>query len=596
MARSPNVHGDNTVRITVYSDGQKIDDTCGILSVSVHRKINTIPYARLTIIDGDVTGGDFPISNSDDFKPGREIKVNAGYGHQDDTIFEGIIIKHAIKIAGENDSRLIVEARDKAVRMTIGRKSANYVDSKDSDVIKKLISGYNGLKADVEETDGEHPELVQYYCSDWDYVLSRAETNGFWVNVDDANISVKSPQTDASPELAVRYGEDLIEFQAEMDSRTQLKAVTGTTWSLKDLKIIEQKGAKPDLNDQGNITTDELAAVVNLESFNIQTSAPISQESIKRWASAQRLKAGLARIRGRMKFQGSVKAKPGKLIEVQGVGDRFNGNAILTAVSHDISGGNWISEVEFGLSPDWFIQKEDIVAPPAAGFLPGAEGLQIGIVKKLDEDPEGEVRIQVAVPVLHAETEGVWARLAGFYASTGIGVLFIPEIGDEVVLGYFNNDPCHPVILGSLYGSNHQPPYPPTAENNTKAIVSRSKLKLEFEEEKKNITLETPAGNTIVISDDDKSIRLHDQNGNTIKLGTEGILLDSPKDIAITAKGKINIEALNKIGITSKADVTVEGLNVNATANIGFSGKGNASAELSAAGNTTVKGAMVMIN
>ena len=89
---------------------------------------------------------------------------------------------------------------------------------------------------------------------------------------------------------------------------------------------------------------------------------------------------------------------------------------------------------------------------------------------------------------------------------------------------------------------------------------------------------------------------MQDQNNNKVELSQAGIVLDSPKDITINAKGKITIDAVGEIGISSKADTNIEGLNVNAKANVGFVGKGSATAELSAAGNTTVKGAMVMIN
>ncbi len=596
MAASPQVTGDNTVRLIIFSGGKQIDNSYRIVAVSIRKKVNTIPYAAIVLRDGDMASGDFPISDTDDFKPGREIRIDAGYGSDTETVFEGIIIKHGIKITGDNYARLVVEARDKAVRMTIGRKNANYVDAKDSDVITALIGNYSELKADVASTDTEHNELVQYYCSDWDYMIARAETNGLWVIVDGAKVSVQSPEKKVQPELQVVYGDDLIEFQAEMDARTQLSAVTGTTWVPKDQKIVQEKGSKPQLNQQGDLSVTDLAQVIDLESYNIQTAAPLAQVSMKSWADAQMLKSGLARIRGRMKFQGSAKAGPGKWITLKRVGKRFNGEVIATSVEHDISDGNWTSEVEFGLAPNWFIEKTDIVAPPAAGFLPGVEGLQIGVVKKLDEDPEGEFKIQVAVPVLNAEKEGVWARMAGFYGSDGIGAFFVPEIGDEVVLGYCNNDPCHPVILGSLYSSNRKAPYELTKENNTKAIVTRNELKIEFEEDKKVITVETPGGNKVVISDDDKSILLQDQNSNEVKLGTDGIRLDSPRDIAISAKGKITLDAMGEIGIRAKADTNIEGLNVNAKANIGFVGKGSATAELSAAGNTTVKGALVMIN
>jgi uncharacterized protein involved in type VI secretion and phage assembly len=284
------------------------------------------------------------------------------------------------------------------------------------------------------------------------------------------------------------------------------------------------------------------------------------------------------------------------LIELEGVGNRFKGKVFVSAVSHVISKGNWMTEVEFGMSPDWFAERRDLEAPPAAGLLPGVGGLQIGVVKKLDEDPEGQHKIQVTVPVLQAETDGVWARLANFYASDGIGGFFVPEIGDEVVLGFFNNDPSHPVILGSLYSSKRKPPYDITPDNFTKAIVTRSELKLAFDDEKKIVTVITPGNNKIVLNDDDKSITLQDQNNNKVELSTDGITLDSPKDIHISAKGKVTIDAVGEVGISSKADVKTKGLNINNNANVGFVAKGSASAELSASGQTTVKGAMVMIN
>ncbi len=81
-----------------------------------------------------------------------------------------------------------------------------------------------------------------------------------------------------------------------------------------------------------------------------------------------------------------------------------------------------------------------------------------------------------------------------------------------------------------------------------------------------------------------------------MKLSADGIVLTSPKDIKLTAQGQVSITATGNASITSQADVKIEGLNINSNANVGFVAKGSASAELSASGQTTVKGAMVMIN
>jgi len=597
MAESPEINGSGVVRLTIFSNGTQLDDSIAIVSVTVSKTIKKIPTARIVFLDGDMPNRDFPVSNTDDFKPGSEIKINAGYDENEETIFQGVIVKHSIKITEDNYARLVIECRDKAVGMTIGRKNANYVDSKDSDIITKLIGNHSGLSSDVDATTTSFKEIVQYYCTDWDFLISRAEVNGLLVIVEDGKVMAKAPDTGATPQLKVTYGEDLIEFDAEMDARTQLTSVKGVSWDLKTQAVVESKEVSSQtLNGQGDLNSTELAKVFSPKSLRLQTSAPMEKTALEKWADGQQLKAGLARIQGRMKFQGSPKAKVGTLIELEGVGNRFNGKVFVSAVNHDISNGNWTTEVEFGMSPDWFAEKRDLVAPSTSGLLPGVEGLQIGVVKKLDEDPEGQHKIQVSVPVLQAETEGVWARLANFYASEGIGTFFIPEIGDEVVMGYVNSDPSHPVILGSLYSSKRKPPYSLTAENFIKAIVTKSELKLEFDDEKKIITLITPGENKIVISDEDKSIVLQDQNNNKVELSPDGILLDSPKDIKITAKGKITIDAAGGVGTSSKADVKIEGLNINNNAKVGFVAKGNATAELSASGQTTVKGAMVMIN
>jgi Rhs element Vgr protein len=596
MASSPAMDGGGVVRLSLFSNGTALPGTVQVVSVSVRKAINKIPVAEIVVVDGDMPKKDFPVSDADYFKPGQAIKINAGYGSQEDTIFEGVVVKHGIKITGDNYSRLVVECRDKAVAMTIGRKNANYVDSKDSDIITKLIGNSSGLSSDVSATTTQYKELVQYYCTDWDFMLSRAEVNGLLVIVDAAKVSVKAPATGGTPSLKVTYGSDLMEFHADIDARTQFSKVEGVSWDLKNQAIVQQQAAPQTLNAQGNLDSATLAKVIGLDSFRLQTPAPLESAVLKSWADGQQVKAGLARIRGRMKFQGSAKAKAGELIELEGVGNRFNGKVFVSEVNHAVRDGNWVTEVEFGMPQGWFAESRDLVAPPASGFLPGIEGLHIGVVKKLDADPEGQYKVQVSIPVLQAETDGVWARLSMFYASDGIGAFFVPEIGDEVVLGYFNNDPSNPVILGSLYSSKRKPAYELTADNFKKAIVTKSKLKLEFDDDKKIITIITPANNQIVISDDGKSILLKDQTGNQAKLSEDGILLDSPKDITISAKGKISLSATGNVEIDSKADMKASATNISHTANAAFTAKGNASVEVSSPGQTTVKGSMVMIN
>lgn len=127
-------------------------------------------------------------------------------------------------------------------------------------------------------------------------------------------------------------------------------------------------------------------------------------------------------------------------------------------------------------------------------------------------------------------------------------------------------------------------------------IVSRSGLKIGVNDEDEVLTISTPGENSIVLSDKGKSIVLTDQHGNTVTMDSGGITLESGKDITIKAGGKLTLAGSQGVDVSSRADVSVKGLNVHAEGQVGATLKGGASAELSAGGQTVVKGAMVMIN
>ena len=76
--------------------------------------------------------------------------------------------------------------------------------------------------------------------------------------------------------------------------------------------------------------------------------------------------------------------------------------------------------------------------------------MQIGVVTRLKNDPDGENRIMVRIPVIHKDDEGAWCRVSFLDAGNERGMFFLPEIGDEVIVGFINNDPRHGVVLGML--------------------------------------------------------------------------------------------------------------------------------------------------
>lgn len=243
--------------------------------------------------------------------------------------------------------------------------------------------------------------------------------------------------------------------------------------------------------------------------------------------------------------------------------------------------------MQLGLNPELFSEIVNLRPMPAAGLLPAVTGLQTGIVTVLGNDPDGEFRIKVRLPLISTSDEGTWARISTLDAGINRGTYFRPEIGDEVVVGFINDDPRHPVVLGMCHSSANPAPEPATDDNNLKGYVSREKMKFTFDDDKKVITLETPGGNKIVLSEDDKGIKMEDQNGNKITMDDNGITIESAKDLVLKASGDIKASGTN-VKIKASAALNAEG-----TSSVEISG---ASTTLKGSASTTIKGGVVQIN
>jgi len=137
------------------------------------------------------------------------------------------------------------------------------------------------------------------------------------------------------------------------------------------------------------------------------------------------------------------------------------------------------------------------------------------------------------------------------------------------------------VLLGMLNSNAKPAPVKAADANNEKGFVTRSKMKMMFDDDKKIMSFETPKGKKIEINDDGDSIILSDQNQNKISMTSDGITIESVKNISIK---------------TSGGDIKMEGLNIENKANVKFSAQGSANAELQSSGPTVVKGAIVNIN
>jgi Rhs element Vgr protein len=599
MSTSYPIASGGIATFNIKVNGNEIPDTTSVYSIHVEKKVNRIATAKVVILDGEASSGTFDVSSSATFLPGSLITIEAGYDGSNSVIFEGIITGQSIRIDSLVGSTLEIECSDKAVKMSIGRKSHIFADKKDSEIISAILATYSGLTGNVASTATKWPEQVQYYVTDWDYILALAEANGLLVTTINGKISVNKPDYDTASVLTIRYGDNLLEFNATLNATTQLGNVQSNAWDSKE-QVVTTGEASPNVAGPGNLSSQKLSEVIGLSSYQLQTPASLAAADLTNWSKAQLVKSNYSKIQGEAKFQGTSLIEPGKYITLQGVGDRFNGDHFISSVVHDLYQGNWISAVGIGLSPQWFTEQTNAMSPPASGFIPGVRGLFNGTVKKTFEDPDSQYRILVDVPLFDSNGAGIWARLSNFYATSGAGVFFLPEVGDEVILGFLNEDPRYPVILGSLYSNPQKNPsvgLAPNESNSTKAIVSKSGISIVFDDENKIWTVATPNKNTIIISDKDQMITIRDENQNSIVMSGHGIDLKSPNSITIQADQKVSIKGNEGVTIESGGgDIAVSGMNIIEKASMQYNAQGGQMAQVSGGMQLTLKGAMVMIN
>jgi uncharacterized protein involved in type VI secretion and phage assembly len=184
------------------------------------------------------------------------------------------------------------------------------------------------------------------------------------------------------------------------------------------------------------------------------------------------------------------------------------------------------------------------------------------------KDPEKLGRVKVSYPWLGDEAEGAWARVTAPMAGKGMGIYFMPEINDEVLVAFEHGDSRFPYVIGSLWNGKAKPPLKlDEGKNDVRLIKSRS-------------------GHVIRLSDEDgkEKIEIIDKSGKnqvSIDTATNTITIASDKDVTISApNGAIKLDA-QKIDIVSSADTKIEA---------------GAGMDVKASGTLNVKGAAVNIN
>lgn len=541
----------SVVTPTIKSNGQTMNPTYGLMQIDVLHEVNRVPSAQLVLSDGSIAQREFVISQSDFFAIGNEIEIYLRYEgqpHSDTKVFKGIVTGQTVE-ANDYQSRLTVDMKDPSVKMTTLRQTAIFRDQKDSEVFATLADNH-GLGTDtIDDTTLQHKELVQYDATDWDFLLLRAEANGLLVNVKEGKLSVVAPKIKGKAQHSYEFGmSDIYSLELRADAERQFGSVQTNAWDMAEQALSPPENGEdfPLVQGADGINPTEVADTVGgAEYLATQDGARVADEMMV-WAKSRLMRSRLALYRGWLSVKGQSDIAVLDTIEIAGISNKFNGRTLVTAIRQQMGATGWRTDIQCGLEETPFAQSHpNLQSLPAQGLLPAVRGLYIGIVDSFESDPDQHYRVRVRLPTWRTEGEVIWARYVMPDAGNGRGIFFYPEPGDEVVIGFLGDDPRDAIILGSLYSSALPAKIPHdelTEDNFKKGIFTKDGLEIQFDDEKKTITIQTVENQTIIMNGQDKKITISDANDNMITMSDKGIQFKSGSDILIEASGKVEIK------------------------------------------------------
>lgn len=173
----------------------------------------------------------------------------------------------------------------------------------------------------------------------------------------------------------------------------------------------------------------------------------------------------------------------------------------------------------------------------------GPGGLFYGVYPALVtdlQDPDGQGRVKIRLPWTPDTGSGryeQWARLAVLMAGAGRGTWFIPDVDDEVLVAFEGGNPDRPYVVGALWNGKDQPPEQMDADNTKKVIHSRNGIRIVMEDRdgQETLTLETPGGQKMSYTDSPAAIEITDSGGNSIKLDSSGITINTGSTVTVNA-------------------------------------------------------------
>jgi len=488
-------------------------------------------------------------------------------------------------------------------------------------IVDKVFSPYpkDLLRTQVKpNNNSKHAFTVQYNESRYDFVKRLATRFGEWFYYDGTELVFGNP---ASKSTELCLGEDLYDFAFSI--RVNPLNFNYVSYNPSKGDSVSSSSNKSTgaghLNEYGNFALQKSMKLFNQNSVSLYNHLATEESG---YASES---AGIPDLKGGGIALGMSAAtgkshnpevKIGGQAVIKALKDKDKGKVDygeyrVTSITHYCDNLRNYSN-EFVLLPSK-AKIPDYTDPLA---FPRSDPQYARVTNNNDPDKLGRVKVRFFWQTNGAETP--WIRIARAHAGSDAGFYIIPEVDEEVMVGFESGDAEKPYVIGSLYNGKQKPAGSWGSEGNDfKAIRTRSGNTIELIDKKGKEEI-------IIYQENDKSaahhISLTAGSDPTLSIFSKGKLVIEAKSIEIKSSGEIkmtanqdlSVKGMNKVNLESGMNMDVKSgmdMDVKAETNLNLEGGVNVNskagltnkmdgtmAEVQGSTSTTIKGAIVLIN
>lgn len=281
------------------------------------------------------------------FVVGKSIEIKMGYPGNLAQMIVGEITSLEPEFVANRLPRLRVRGYDRRHRLQRGRKTRSFIQQKDSDIASQ-IGSEAGLIVQATDSGTSLDYILQANQTDWEFLLERACRIRYEVVVQDKTLFFQPVANDQSEVLTLNMDKDLLEFYPRLSSSGQATEVKVQSWSVKDKKALLGDAKSGD--EVSTMGGNDSGAALAQKAFGSAIEV-VSDQSVAVQAEADQLAKArfnelvLELISGEGTCQGRTDLRAGKVIKIEGVGQRFGGQYYITGAVHRYSAsGGYVTE------------------------------------------------------------------------------------------------------------------------------------------------------------------------------------------------------------------------------------------------------------